>query len=218
MNKAHVIFLNEAKEINQHFAELNYQEESQGLPTVTGDLFLRDETGTVIDSYSIKIVAGNGFPFRFPLVYETGGRIPVNIDWHVFSDGHCCIKAMPEEILLSKRGITLSYFIREQVIPYFFNQKHRELHGFFLRERSHNEEANLQFFKEHFKTNDANLVLRLLTEAQMATGRKSNSKCLCGSGRKYKKCHRRAVRATTAYSNSEMSYFIHSINSLTSIN
>lgn len=211
MSEGSVVFKNEAKNVKKYFAELNYEEDIQGLPTVLGDLVLRNEAGDIIDRYSIKIIPSDEYPNSFPWVYETGGRIPVNIDWHVFPDGHCCIKAFPEEILLCKNGITLYWFIKEQVIPYFFNQKYRELHGFFLHERSHGKRGDLEFFEQHFNTKDINLVLKLLNEAQKVSERKSNSKCLCGSGRKFKKCHRRSLRALRVFSRKGINSFIDSI-------
>lgn len=211
MSEGLIQFKKEAKNINEHFTELSYNEDEKGLCEIIGSLGLKDDTGVLIDSYSIKIVPREKYPYRFPLVFETGGRLPINIDWHIFPDGHCCIKTVPEEIMLCKKGITLQGFIKEQVLPYFFNQKHRELHGYFMQERSHGMRGNLEFFKEHFNTQDENLVLKLLLEIQKVGEQKSNSKCLCGSGRKFKKCHRRIIRSTRAFSKGEISYFIASV-------
>lgn len=208
MNDKRSIFKNEARNINEYFAELNYEEDSQGAPAIVGDIALTDEDGNSIDKYSIKIVYGEGYPYSFPLVYETGGRLPINIDWHVFPDGHCCIKALPEEKLLCKRGIKLTWFIKNQLTPYFFNQKYREQHGFFLHERSHGQLAAIEFFKDHFKTQDVGLVLQLLKEIKNQKERKSNSQCLCGSNRKFKKCHRRPIRETGIFSIEEINSYV----------
>lgn len=208
MSNGKTIFKKEAQNIKEHFAELNYEEDSQGSPSIVGDIVLKDKDGTTIDKYSIKIVFDEGYPYRFPLVYETRGRLPVNVDWHVFPDGHCCIKALPEEKLLCKRGISLPWFIKEQLVPYFFNQKYREQHGFFLHERSHGQLAAIEFFKDHFRTQDINLVLLLLKEVKNLKERKSNSKCLCGSMRKFKKCHRRSIREARVFSREEINSYI----------
>lgn len=211
MSEAVIQFKNEAKNINDYFTELSYREDEQGLCEIIGSLGLKDDTGALIDSYSIKMVPGEGYPYRFPKVFETGGRLPINIDWHIFPDGHCCIKTVSEEIFLCKKGLTLHWFIKEQVIPYFFNQKHRELHGYFLRERSHGMRGDLEFFKEHFNTQDENLVLIFLLEVQKKKELKSNAKCMCGSDRKFEKCHRRIIRSTRIFSQIEISYFIDSV-------
>ena len=196
MSEGRIQFKNEAKNINEYFPSLSYREDGRDLCEIIGSLELKDDAGFLIDSYFIKIVPSEGYPYRFPRVFETGNRIPINIDWHIFPDGHCCIKTVPEEILICQRGITLQWFIKDQLLPYFFNQKHRELHGYFLQERSHGMRGNLEFFKEYFNTQDENLVLKLLGEAQKGSELKSNSKCICGSGKKFKKCHRRSIRST----------------------
>lgn len=211
-------FKDEAKNIKEHFAELNYEENLQGSPAIVGDLILRDEAGTIIDRYSIKIVPNENYPTRFPWVFETGGRIPVNIDWHVFPDGHCCIKAIPEEILLCSRGITLLWFINEQLVPYFFNQKYREMNGFFLYERSHGQLGTLEYFQDHFDTLNLPLILKLLKEVKNGKERKSNSKCVCGSGRKFRKCHRRSLRTLRVFSKTGIESFIDSIRSFLNLN
>lgn len=211
-------FKNEAKNIKVHFSELNYQEDIYGSSAIVGELVLKDEVGAFIDSYSIKIVATNDYPYRFPCVYETGKRIPINVDWHVFPDGHCCIKAIPEELLICNKGITLSGFIKEQVIPYFFNQKYREQNGFFLHERSHGVLGTIEYFSDHFNTQDVHLILKLLTKAQNTKEFKSNSKCLCGSGRKFRKCHRRSLRRLRVFTMSGIKSFADSIQSFLNFN
>ena len=207
MNNGIVEFKNEAKNITEYFSELNYQEDIHGSPAIVGELLLKDVTGDLIDSYSIKIVATNNYPYRFPWVYETGKRIPISIDWHVFPDGHCCVKAIPEELLICKKGITLPGFIKEQVIPNFFNQKYREQHGFFLHERAHGEFGNIEFFKELFNTSDLNVIQKFLSIAKSRKELKGEDKCICGSSKKYKKCHRREFRKITLYSQDELDYF-----------
>jgi len=116
------VFQNEAVSIHEYFHGLNKNAGLHNeLPTVSGFLQLVDVSdGSVIDRYNIKIVAVPEYPLRFPLVYEAGGRIPKNIDWHVFpNEGRCCLATIPEEILTYKKGINLSGFIEK--VPMFVN-------------------------------------------------------------------------------------------------
>jgi hypothetical protein len=178
-------------------------------PFVHGVLQLKDQTESVISEYSIRIEPGPNYPKRFPWVYETAGRIPANVDWHVFEDnGNCCIASLPEETLICKKGISLASFVGYQVIPYFFNQLYRELNGFFLKERSHGNLGHLEFFMEVFKTKDMGVVVKLLKEALSRREAKCNSRCACGSQRKYRKCHRRAVRRIAALGNGELDMYL----------
>lgn len=201
-------FKAEALLIKDQFPELIYQENVDGKPFLSGNLILKDNQGTAIDQYSIKIECTSGYPFEFPHVYETGGRIPINIDWHVFPDGHSCIASIPEESLLCKKKITLNWFIEHQVKPYFFNQKYREIHGYFLHERSHGLEGNLEFFREAFRTDRLSIIAKglVLIKSRKEPNRVSN--CYCGSGLKYRKCHRDIFRKLSSLSDEELDLFI----------
>ena len=61
-------------------------------PELSGTIVLREDTGLEVDRYEVRICATKDYPYFFPFVYETGGKIPVNADWHVYeSDGHLCL-------------------------------------------------------------------------------------------------------------------------------
>lgn len=197
-----------AKGIALSYPGLGYADNPDGCPQVSGTVVLTDEAGAYLDSYQVTIKPGENYPYAFPLVFETGGRIPVNIDWHVFADGHCCIKSIPEEILLCKGGITLDWFISAQLKPYLFNQKYRELHGFFLRERAHDMEGNIAFFTDLLKTKDLLLVARVLLFVSRRSEPSRTSRCFCGSNLKYRKCHRDHYRLLSAFSNHQLDFFI----------
>jgi len=200
----------EAKEIHEFYPELIFVEEDLN-PRIVGELILQDEQGLFVDSYQIKIEPIPSFPSRFPYVFETGGRIPVNIDWHVFPDGHCCIKSIPEEALICKQGISLIRFLEQQVKPYFFNQKYREINGFFLNERSHGLDGNIEFFEEKFNTKDLAQIVRGLYFIKQRKEPNRVEKCFCGSDLKYRKCHRDVYRLLEIFSNDELEIYINMI-------
>ncbi|MDQ1086768.1 SEC-C metal-binding domain-containing protein [Siphonobacter sp. SORGH_AS_1065] len=184
------IFQQEAICISDHFPTLRYGVMENGHPYVISSIELRDENGDIIDLYRIKIVPTKDYPYRFPLVYEIEGRIPINIDWHLFPDGHCCIKAQTEEILICSNAITLIDFINIEIIPYFFNQKHRELYGYFIDERPHGQKGNLEFLYEIFKTRNKLIIEKCLVYIAKKEEPNRVGVCFCGSGKKYRKCHR----------------------------
>ena len=161
---------------------------------MAGTLVLTDHQGEWVDSYEIKMVCPPDYPSTFPLVYETGGRIPMNVDWHVYPDGHACICTIPEEMIACSKGITLNGFINDRIKPYFFNQKHREMHGFFLKERSHGVAGNVQFFREVFRTDNLRQIADLLFYTRSKPEPSRVQDCFCGSGIKYRRCHREAFR------------------------
>lgn len=207
-NNGFIKFRVEATNIQEIYPKLMYAETEKNVPYIHGELELKDENGLLVDSYFIKMQPTPEYPSCFPHVFETNGRIPVNIDWHIYTDGHCCIKSIPEEIFICRKGITLHQFIQNEVVPYFFNQKYKELHGYFLNERSHGDKGNLEFFMDIFQTNDLKTIK---TAIELNISKKEYSKvakCFCGSGRKYSKCHRKAFRTLNVYSAIELKYFL----------
>ncbi|MGN6212023.1 MAG: SEC-C domain-containing protein [Parafilimonas sp.] len=207
-NNGFIKFRVEAANIQEIYPKLMYAETENNVPYIHGELELKDANGLLVDSYFIKMQPTPEYPSYFPHVFETNGRIPVNIDWHIYTDGHCCIKSIPEEIFICRKGMTLHQFIQNEVIPYFFNQKYKELHGYFLNERSHGDKGNLEFFKDIFQTNDLRTIK---TAIELNISKKEYSKvakCFCGSGKKYSKCHRKAFRTLNVYSTIELKYFL----------
>lgn len=210
MNDGYQIFKNEAEFIQDKYPGLKLgADDKSEAPCISGIIYLEDERGSLIDSYKIKIVATTEYPSRFPHIFETDGRIPINIDWHVYpNDGHFCISSIPEEILICKNGISLNSFIENQVKPYLFNQKYREIHGFFLKERPHGNKGNIQFFSDAFKTNELTAIAKGLIFIKQRKEPNRVSQCFCGSRQKYRKCHRETYRILSAFSNDELTTFI----------
>src|SRR5690606_21639406 len=182
----------EAKLICSLFPEFSLSKTEQDVPVLIGKGTLKDDQQNDIDSYDVKVVCSDDYPFSFPYVYELAGRIPINIDWHVYPDGHCCISSVPEEIILCNKGITLQGFIDNQVMPYFFNQKYREMHGFFLKERAHGKDGNLEFFTDTFKTKDLDKIAHMLSFIKDYDEPNRVANCFCNSLLTYSRCHRDA--------------------------
>lgn len=211
MSKGVTHFKAEAEKISESFPELKFEELENKALQITGELVLRDQEGLYIDTYNIRIEPHESYPLKFPKVYETGGRIPINIDWHIFPDGHCCIKSLPEEDLICKNGINLVSFINGQVVPFFFNQKYREMHGFFLNERAHGLDGNIAFFEDVFNTRDLTKIARglIYIKARKEPGR--TSQCFCGENIKYRKCHRSAFKLLQVFSDEDFERYLNMI-------
>lgn len=202
------LFKIQASNIQSIYPALNYHEDSDGNPCVEGRLILRDSANNYIDDYSIRITPSESFPLRFPFVFELEGRLPNNIDWHVFEDGHCCIKSFPEEILICKTGLNITQFIKEQVVPYFFNQKYRELHGYYLKERPHGSQGHIEFFEDVFKTKNLNRIAKALFHISRNSKPSRVDRCFCGSSLKYRKCCREPHKTISNFSKDEIDIFL----------
>lgn len=204
------IFKKEAGLIQNEYPGLKFEtDEKTGAPMLSGIIHLQSEKGSLIDSYLLKIVSIPEYPSRFPQVFETAGRIPKNIDWHVYpNDGHFCISSIPEEILICRKGINLVGFIEDHMKPFLFNQKFREDNGFFLKERPHGDKGTIEFFTEFFKTDDLMTIAKSLYFIKQRKEPNRVNLCFCGSGQKYRKCHREAFQTLSAFTNQELDLFI----------
>lgn len=193
---ANTVFQNEARNINENYSKLRFESTNSGLPIVCGELDLFDEEENLVDTYSIRIEPTDLYPLRFPFLFETGNRIPKNIDWHVYeTDGHCCICTVPEELIKCKKGIDLAHFIENEVKPYLFNQTHRRLRGFFIQERLHGDAGEFQYYYSIFRTTDLLEIAKLLYFISKKQEPTRVDKCFCGRNEKYRHCHREAYKA-----------------------
>lgn len=204
----YTIFEREALTVLEKHKELSFEIEN-GIPCVFGYIILYNEHGIVEDKYQVKIQAVDNYPHNFPLVFETGGRIPKNIDWHIFEQtGNCCIASPPEELIICNSGLNLLSFIDNQVENYFYSQIFRNQNGYFLKQRSHGSKGWIEFFEETFMTNNIFNIEFGLT--QIIRGKKINrvSMCFCGSGKKYRKCHKNSYDILSKLSLDHVNLFL----------
>jgi len=202
------IFEVQATDVIEKYKDLSFKIE-EGIPCVFGSINLLDEDGNIEDTYKIEIKAVIDYPSCFPLLFETGGRIPKNVDWHIFEKtGNCCITSPPEEFIICNSGLNLLQFIDNQVVNYFYSQIFRNQNGYFLKERSHGNKGWIEFFEETFMTkNIFNIEFALV---QILEGNKIDrvSKCFCGSGNKYRKCHKKSYDILSKLTNDNVRLFI----------
>lgn len=90
-----------------------------------GIIDIKSTDGRTLHSYSIEVRNSDGYPHRFPKIYEVGGDIPIGDDWHKYSDNSLCIDVEAEEILKCRRGLSVSDFISQEVLPHLANQRFR---------------------------------------------------------------------------------------------
>lgn len=173
------------------------------------------------DIYTIKIDLPSDPQSQAPVVFETGGRIVAAgkarnitnpLDMHLYSNnGGACLCPQPLlfEYIISGKISNLQIFLDELVTPYFYQQSFFERFGDWpVKNYSHGYQAIFEYYFRETKkiggtTNHlidlclASLrsltstfpCLELLIENKKEI--KPTSKCFCGSGKKYKKCHRR---------------------------
>ena len=213
MRNASDKFIKETSEAVIAFPELKLSCRDGCLPYLEGSVNLFDKNGLVYDTYNIRIECSKDYPGTFPWVYEVAGRLPANIEWHVYSDGHFCICTPVEEHIYCRKGITLVQFITAHVIPYLHNQSFREREGYFLNERSHGDLGVVEYFYQKLGTKSLPEIIKILKFIDRCAEPSRTSTCFCGKRKKYRHCHRTGYRDLKLLGNS-YGYFMQHINNI----
>ena len=161
-----------------------YDRGQQKLSIGSDDETSRMET-YLSDSFSIRIETDAIDHNGWPTVCEVGGRhaliadrenIEV-IDLHFYPSGACCLALQ----LFTSRRMTLVEFMDELVVPFFYRLSYTDSYGlksarqYLWGEYSHGDQGLREYLSD---------IDRI---AKHGLGR--NELCVCGSGRKYKRCH-----------------------------
>lgn len=145
-------------------------------------------------SYEVRIKASADYPHRFPKVFETISTFPKIIDWHVYSDESFCFTVLPLEVLRCQKGMDLSTFLKEWIVPYLANQQYRKNEGKYANgEFSHGLWGLMEYYGPLLKTPSMFEVEAALTFAIEHKRVERVSKCFCGNGKKYRHCHKKAI-------------------------
>lgn len=194
MSKGYEHFINQLEVAAAAFPSLSVAV-TDDKKILKGTLPVVDKEGKHWEDYGIEIHCSENFPHEFPMLFETSGKIPKIADWHVYEDTlSCCVKVQPEEILRCKKGISLTEYIREEVLPYLFNQTHRRVEGYYVNgEYSHGVAGIYEFYAGSLKTGtDILLTLQLMKYISTHERPSRTSTCFCGKKEKFRHCHRNA--------------------------
>jgi hypothetical protein len=194
MNTGYEQFVSQLNEAIAAFPSLS-EGTSGNKKILKGSLPVVDKEGKHWENYDIEIHCSENFPYEFPKLYETSGKIPKVSDWHVYEDSlSCCVKVHPEEILRCKKGITIKEYIQEEAFPYLFNQTHRRVEGYYVNgEYSHGAAGIYEYYVGHLKTGaDIKLTLQLMYFIATHERPDRTSLCFCGKKAKFRHCHRNA--------------------------
>jgi hypothetical protein len=187
----YALFVKQIPAVLEKFPKLS-KTEHQGEVAVAGEIDIVDKDGKYWETYQIEIRSTDLFPKRFPNLFETGGKIPKIADWHIYEDTFsCCVKILPEEILRCHQGITLVEYVTDEVLPYLFNQTHRRVEGFYVNgEYGHGGLGFYEYYSSELRTDNLEQIAKLLYNIATISKPGRTSKCFCGSGKKYRYCHR----------------------------
>ena len=173
--------------------------QENGEKFLQGSLDIIDNTGKLWATYQIEIKASQGYPNKFPKLYETGNAFRKIADWHVNEDESCCIDVPASELIICRDGLNLNDYIQQYAIPYFANQKYRELNGYYLYgEYSHGIFGRIEFYQSKLNAKNVSEFMQMLD--LIIKGFNPNRQVMCPfcHKTKFRKCHRNAFRELSA--------------------
>jgi hypothetical protein len=145
--------------------------------------------GEVVDYYLVKIFIPPHYPKSVPTVWEIGGRIPRDVDWHVNNYGALCLFMPAERWKYWPKGSTFLDFLKKPVNDFFLSTTYRFQTGEYpFGERPHGRDGVIQYFVEELGTEDEEIILTCL-EYLSRKEPKGHWPCYCGSGKKMRECH-----------------------------
>lgn len=162
-------------------------------PVVIAGLFELDGPEGPFDAYQVRIEFSDAFPLSSPSLFEIGGRLPWDIDRHVFSDGHACLEVWPVW-RAQNPAATVRTVLNGPVRNFLLSQSVFASTGKWpFGEYAHGDAGKREALREILRAptvDDKDLLWRAY--ALIEPPRRQNT-CPCGSGRLYRKCHRQEI-------------------------
>jgi hypothetical protein len=161
---------------------------------VDGECRIRGTFAAVeADRYALDIALPANYPHAIPSVWETGGRIPREIDRHVFDDGSLCLGA-PLALWMQLGGdYSIERLIDGPLRSFLIgNSLVEEREPWPYGDRTHGAAGLLEHLGELIGTSDPQGVGRFLIDLLDKKVR-GHWLCPCGSGLIIRKCHRDGV-------------------------
>lgn len=182
----------------------------------SGNIELVADNEEILHSFKVRIFLTKEFPYRYPIVWETGGDIPRSVRRHVFPATHnLCLGVVAEEKILCCNGITLDWFIERILIPRLGDEYCVMNGGDYHHEYSHGKKGDWEFYFKELNTVDFRFIKTMLVLLNLNILPKSQDECPCGSGLTYNICHEKSMkRIASAYSASTRVFWKNQLNNL----
>ncbi|MEZ5736675.1 MAG: SEC-C domain-containing protein [Novosphingobium sp.] len=192
-NSVDVDLFDEIKELLKRY-QPHLKADVSGDRILVHGIFLCESVLGIFDAFDIEVIIFPEFPLTEPLVRETGGRIPRVVDRHISANGSCCIEVW-EYWLWKCEQPNFENFLLGPLRSFFVSQWHFEKYGDWpFGERSHYHAGMREAYSEMFDVPVDADFLRLV-EILRGGPIKGHHPCPCGSGRRFRDCHRDHLNA-----------------------
>jgi hypothetical protein len=138
------------------------------------------------DTFHVIIKVPFDFPHKLPVVIELDNKIERSVDYHMDSNGKCCLGTQVAifDYMQTKKISSFSQFLEQIIIIHFFQIKYFMVKREWLQTpEAHYTEGVRDSYKRIFKLNDEALY-------KIASRKfRRFDQCLCGNSRRFDKCH-----------------------------
>lgn len=175
---------------------------------IEGVFELSDAEG-VFDGYDTRIAVSSSFPWDYPKVFETSGRIIRDADHHCMPGGYACLTSWPVWLAMSD-DVSFSAVFNGPIKDWFLSQSIFERTGEWrYGEFSHGVYGQLEALcmflqidcpRAIVQKQDALKISIAINKGFLAMMKppKGHHPCFCGSDRRFRDCHRSLINELNA--------------------
>ena len=152
-----------------------------------------DGFNPITECFEIEIVIPETYPKDLPRVREIGDKMDADYD-HVYESGTLCLAVPIEERRVFLEQPSLLGFVNRLVVPYFYGYCHWKTHNVHpFNESEHGPQGIVHHYMDLLRLTDELGVLACIAFL-CEHGYRGHHPCPCGSGKKVRKCHGKALR------------------------
>jgi hypothetical protein len=169
---------------------LRYHGKFKDFQRFSGNYYLTNLQGDLIESFEIVILVGKTYPNVFPVVFLLDEKIEKIEDNHLSKEGIICFDHIYVTNAIAISGLRLYDFVNYYLPKYFswvLIKKYGDAQN--LQEWAHGNEGTKQFYENLLGTTDKEIIYRFLENYCKTSKIHRNDKCYCVSGKKIKSCH-----------------------------
>lgn len=156
----------------------------------SGDYFLVDCEGELIESFEINIYIHKSYPNTFPIIELLDDKIERVEEYHVNEHGIVCLEHTYIANKLAKEGLRVYDFIDFYLHRYFsWVLVKKSGVDSNLQEWAHLDKGTIQVYETLLDMSDKSQIVIFLNNYLMVNKPRRNIKCFCGCGKKLKYCH-----------------------------
>lgn len=169
---------------------LRYDGQVDAFRRFSGNFYLTNPDGELIESFGVRILIAKAYPNTFPIVISTDDKIERSDEFHISKEGIICVEHTYIANKLASSEFRIFDFVN-YYLPKYFSWVLLKQCGLSenLQEWGHQELGTIQLYENLLNTSDK-LAIKQFLEGYLSRkkiGR--NDKCYCGSGEKLKRCH-----------------------------